>query len=146
MDLLVYLTDHKLQADTGALSINLLPPTTTYQPALWRGLCTHGVPRAQLGQRVNAFVLPLSGTAMLTNSPGILVPAGSRPGPAPEPVLRQPHLVKLGVPGPVGLVPKSRGLVHRRRLINPPVQRIEKSDQFLNGLQGQTESHKDQWP
>lgn len=56
------------------------------------------------------------------------------PQPSPEACLWPSHLVEFGIPGPVGLVPESRGLVHWRSLIDPPVQRVEKSDQFLNGL------------
>lgn len=55
----------------------------------------------------------------------------------PTPALRPPHLVELGVPGPVGLVPKARGLVHWRGLIDPPVQSVKKRQQLLNGLWGQ---------
>ena len=99
------------------------------------------IPRGQLKQRVNAFVLSGNRTTVSTNSPVLISERfrPSHPPPAPKPILRQPHLVKSGIPGPVGLVPKSRGLVHWRGLIDPPVQRVEKSDQFLNGLWRQTE-------
>ena len=97
------------------------------------------IPRGQLGQRVNAFVLSGNRTAVSTNSPVLISERFPPIPPAPKPILRQPHLVKFGIPGPVGLVPKSRGLVHWRGLIDPPVQRVEKSDQFLNGLWRQIE-------
>lgn len=84
--------------------------------------------------------------------PVILICREAPPSPAqpsPHASLWQPHLFEFGIPGPVGLVPKSRGLVHWRSLINPPVQRVEKSDQFLNGLLRQSrggQANSDQWP
>ena len=115
----------------------LLHTITSEQPCAEGCAPTVVIPRGQRGQRVNAFVLSGNRTAISTNFPVLI--SECFPRPAPKPILRQPHLVKFGIPGPVGLVPKSRGLVHWRGLINPPVQRVEKSNQLLNGLWRQIE-------